>query len=217
MSDKVQRYAGEKVDVLWDERLCIHIGECGRATGELFVGGRKPWCQPDLVQMGEVKDVVDRCPTGAITYEPKDGSAREAAVSENTVTVVYNGPLYVRGDLHIDGAPPDMPGVQFRAALCRCGLSESKPFCDNAHEKANFRDYGAVGEVGDGKSDGGDRKLTVKRAPNGPLLLSGDFSIVAASGRKAWTGTKAALCRCGASANKPFCDGAHKAANFQAD
>lgn len=216
MSQKVQRYAGKNVDVLWDERLCIHIGECGRAQGELFVGGRKPWCQPDLVQVGEVKDVVDRCPSGAISYTTKDESAMESAAPGNTVTVVYNGPLYVRGDLDVDGAQPDMPGVRFRAALCRCGQSQNKPFCDNAHEDANFRDYGAVGESGPGE-EGVDRKLTIKRAPNGPLLLSGDFSIVAASGRKAWTGTKVALCRCGSSKNKPFCDGAHKAANFKAD
>jgi CDGSH-type Zn-finger protein len=47
--------------------------------------------------------------------------------------------------------------------------------------------------------------------------VSGNLSLVAASGRVAWTGTKAALCRCGQSQNKPFCDGSHKAAGFVAD
>ena len=49
------QYDGEKVDVVWDGRLCIHIQECGRAKGDLFVGGRKPWCQPDETT---VEDVV---------------------------------------------------------------------------------------------------------------------------------------------------------------
>lgn len=51
-------------------------------------------------------------------------------------------------------------------------------------------------------------------APNGPLLLSGNVTLVTAAGRVAWQGSKCALCRCGHSKNKPFCDGAHKAAGF---
>lgn len=213
---KVFKYDGAEADVRWDERLCIHIGECGRANNELFVGGRQPWCRPDQVSPQEVADVVGRCPTGALTYDRQDGGPNESADAENVVTVMYNGPLYVRGDLEIDGAAADMSGVRFRAALCRCGQSTNKPFCDNSHEKAGFKDYGAVGDSGDGfEAPGGI--LKVGRAPNGPLLLSGNLTIVAASGRKAWTGKKVALCRCGNSQNKPFCDGGHKAAGFEAD
>lgn len=213
---KVFNYGGTEADVHWDGRLCIHIGECGRAKNDLFVGGRQPWCQPDQVSPDEVAEVVGRCPTGALTYLRKDGGEGEAADSQNVVRVMYNGPLYVRGDLEVDGATEDMPGVKFRAALCRCGQSKNKPFCDNSHEEAGFRDYGAVGDQGEG-FDAPGGTLKVGRAPNGPLLLNGKFTIVAASGRKAWSGTKAALCRCGQSKNKPFCDGAHKAAGFQAD
>jgi CDGSH-type Zn-finger protein/uncharacterized Fe-S cluster protein YjdI len=217
MSDKkVFNYDGADADVHWDGRLCIHIGECGRANNELFVGGRQPWCQPDRASLDEVVEVVGRCPTGALTYLRKDGGEGEAVESENVVSVMYNGPLFVRGDLEVDGAAEDMDGVRFRAALCRCGQSKNKPFCDNSHEEAGFRDYGAVGDEGDGLDAPGG-PLKVGCAPNGPLLLSGNFTILAASGRKAWTGTKAALCRCGHSQNKPFCDGAHKKANFQAD
>ena len=213
---KVFTYDGADADVHWDGRLCIHIGECGRANNELFVGGRQPWCQPNLVSAPEVVDVVQRCPTGALTYERKDGGVGEVPAAENVVSVMYNGPLYVRGDLEVAGAAEDMPGVQFRAALCRCGHSKSKPFCDNSHEEAGFKDYGAVGDRGEGFDVPGGT-LKVGRAPNGPLLLSGNFTIIAASGRKAWTGKKAALCRCGHSKNKPFCDGAHKAAGFEAE
>lgn len=213
---KVFNYDGAQADVHWDGRLCIHIGECGRAPNDLFVGGRQPWCQPDQASPDEVAEVVNRCPTGALTYLRKDGGEVEAADAENVVSVMYNGPLYVRGDLEVEGASGDMPGVRFRAALCRCGQSKNKPFCDNSHEDAGFKDYGAVGDGGEG-FDAPGGTLKVGRAPNGPLLLSGNFSIVAASGRKAWKGTKAALCRCGHSQNKPFCDGAHKKAGFEAD
>jgi len=213
---KVFVYDGAQADVHWDGRLCIHIGECGRAKNELFVGGRQPWCKPDLVTPEEVVDVVGRCPTGALTYERKDGGAGEVADAENVVSVMYNGPLYLRGDLEVDGAAEDMSGARYRVALCRCGHSKNKPFCDNSHEDAGFKDYGAVGDSGDG-FDAPGGPLKVGRAPNGPLLLNGNFTIVAASGRTAFKGKKAALCRCGHSQNKPFCDGAHKEAGFEAE
>jgi len=209
-------YGGAKVDVQWDGRLCIHIGECGRAKNDLFVAGRQPWCEPDRVSADEVSEVVGRCPSGALSYRRKDGGPQESAEPENVVSVMYNGPLYLRGDLDVEGAADDMPGVRFRAALCRCGQSKRKPFCDNSHEAAGFQDYGAVGETGDGfEAPGG--KLKVSPAPNGPLLLSGNVTIMAASGRKAWRGSKTALCRCGHSNNKPFCDGSHKDAGFRSE
>lgn len=212
---KVHTYEGKDVDVSWDGRLCIHIGECGRSDDAMFVSGRKPWCNPDLVELGQALDVVTRCPTGALSYQRKDGAPGEQAPQHNRVVVANNGPLYLTGDLAISGGGEDQPGVSFRAALCRCGLSKNKPFCDNSHEAGGFIDRGAVGKSGDG-CDGPGGQLAVKPAPNGPLLLQGNFEIVSGSGRTAWRGTTAALCRCGQSKNKPFCDGAHRDAGFTA-
>jgi CDGSH-type Zn-finger protein/uncharacterized Fe-S cluster protein YjdI len=212
---KVTEYPGSEIDVSWDGRLCIHIGECGNAKGELFVGGRDPWCVPDTSSKAEVREIVERCPSGALTYQDKAGTP-ESAPAANTVLVSYNGPLFVKGDLAIEGAPDDMPGVRFRAALCRCGQSVNKPFCDNSHLRAGFEDYGAVGERGPGlEARGGE--LHIKPLNDGPLLLNGNLTVHAASGRAAWEGTQAALCRCGASKNKPFCDGSHKEVGFKSD
>ncbi len=215
-NEKIVTYEGKDADVTWDGRLCIHVGECGRSQGELFVGGRQPWCQPDLAPTDEVEEVIERCPSGALYVLRKDGGSEETAAQENTVVVSNRGPLYLTGDLEIDGAADDMPGVRFRAALCRCGQSKNKPFCDNAHETSGFEDRGSIGETGPGiEAKGGPLKIT--RAPNGPLILTGNVTLIAASGRVAWQGTKAALCRCGESKNKPFCDGAHVEAGFEAD
>lgn len=211
----IYRYPGQAVDVTWDERLCIHIGECGRAAGDLFVAGREPWCQPDVTTVSEVAEVCERCPSGALVYEVKDGGLAEKPAPCNTVHVTYHGPLFVRGELAIEGAPADMPGTRFRAALCRCGQSKNKPFCDNSHEAAGFKDYGAVGECGPGApAEGGP--LAIRAIKNGPLHLKGNLSIVAGTGLTRWSGTEAFLCRCGASKNKPFCDGTHKRIGFQA-
>jgi CDGSH-type Zn-finger protein/uncharacterized Fe-S cluster protein YjdI len=212
--DGIFKYPGKESDVHWNGKLCIHIGECGRAKGELFINGRQPWCQPDLASNKEVEEVVLRCPTGALTYQHKGGANTEQAASENTIHVAYNGPLYFKGDLDIEGAPDDINGVKFRAALCRCGQSKNKPFCDNSHEDASFKDYGAVGEAGEGlEATGG--KLHVTPRPDGPLLVKGNVTITTGSGRQAWQGTETALCRCGESQNKPFCDGKHKQIGFK--
>lgn len=211
---KTIKYEGERADVMWNERLCIHVGECGRAQGDLFVGGRQPWCQPDLSSTDEVVEIIERCPTGALTCHRKHDGPEETAEPENTVTVSNDGPLYIRGDLVIDGVTDDYAGTRFRAALCRCGHSKNKPFCDGSHSDAGFRDSGAVGQSGDGGAEIGG-PLKVNPATDGPLVLNGNFSIVAASGRVAWLGAKAALCRCGSSKNKPFCDGSHKSVGFK--
>ncbi len=208
-------YQGREIDVHFDSRLCIHMGECGYSEGDLFEGGREPWCIPDKATKAEVRAIVERCPSGALTYTDKSGDA-EAPPSENRITVAYNGPLFATGDLAIEGVPDDMPGARFRAALCRCGASKNKPFCDNSHIEAGFQDFGAVGATGPGvEATGGP--LTISPRPNGPLLVTGNLTLRAASGRAAWQGTRVALCRCGQSKNKPFCDGSHIAAGFKTE
>lgn len=212
-NDQISEYPGQEIDVRWDGRLCIHIAECGNAKGDLFVGGRDPWCLPDCCGKAEVREIVERCPSGALSYRDKDGTP-EQPPPENTVMISYNGPLFFHGDLRIAGAPQDMPGVRFRAALCRCGQSANKPFCDNAHLAAGFEDFASVGDHGPGFTATGG-PLSVRPLPDGPLLVKGNLTIHAASGRVAWQGTETALCRCGASKNKPFCDGSHRAAGFR--
>jgi len=215
MSDKEKmNYPGENINVEWNGQLCIHIGECGQAKGELFANGRTTWCQPDLVLVDEVIDVIERCPSGALIYKSNDSTIKEKPDKENSVSVSYNGPYFLRGELDIENNPTDMPGLEFRAALCRCGQSKNKPFCDNSHETIGFKDYGAVGDKGTTLTSSGGI-LAIKAVDDGPLLLSGNFKIKNGSGRDAWQGTEVALCRCGASKNKPFCDGSHVKAGFK--
>lgn len=208
-------YPGTEIDVEWDQRLCIHIGECGYSQGDLFIAGRNPWCQPDLSSPDEVKEIVERCPSGALIYRDKNNEITETTASENTVTVSYQGPYFVKGDLNLENAPSDMPGTKFRAALCRCGKSKNKPFCDNSHEE-EFKDYGAIGETGSQNTETGGA-LNIKPLPDGPLLFSGNLTLNASSGRAAWRGDNVALCRCGASKNKPFCDGSHQSIGFKSE
>ena len=60
--------------------------------------------------------------------------------------------------------------------------------------------------------------VNIRVRDNGPLLVEGSFTLVDVDG-KSFIGEDPkptiSLCRCGASANKPFCDGAHKRIGFQ--
>jgi CDGSH-type Zn-finger protein len=54
--------------------------------------------------------------------------------------------------------------------------------------------------------------------PDGPILVRGDFDVVTPSGEPVPRQRKTvALCRCGASAIKPYCDGTHKLINFRTE
>lgn len=57
-------------------------------------------------------------------------------------------------------------------------------------------------------------KITINS--NGSIRVEGDFTICDPSGKEFGLGgrTVIGLCRCGASANKPFCDGSHRSAGF---
>jgi CDGSH-type Zn-finger protein len=61
--------------------------------------------------------------------------------------------------------------------------------------------------------------VTITVRPNGPYKLAGPVRIVAADGREiaAPEGKAVALCRCGHSRTKPFCDASHRRVGFVAD
>ncbi|MDX1739914.1 MAG: CDGSH iron-sulfur domain-containing protein [Rhodothermales bacterium] len=130
------------------------------------------------------------------------------------VEVGEDGPFYVTGNVEVRSADGALLSKETRVALCRCGLSSNKPFCDNSHEKGEFVDDGYLGEGGIKLTPGlTDSVLTVTLSENGPILLAGEVRVVGSDGEER-SGTRSALCRCGHSNNKPFCDGTHRAVDF---
>ncbi len=142
----------------------------------------------------------------------KDGGPDETAPPVNQLRIRENGPYAVHADLIIDGKPDG-----YSATLCRCGLSNTKPWCDGTHVKAGFV---ASGEPKSGKVESlasRDGPLTVTPQKNGPLHVTGNIEICAGTGRTVARTTGTWLCRCGQSKDKPFCDGSHRAEGFVAD
>jgi CDGSH-type Zn-finger protein/uncharacterized Fe-S cluster protein YjdI len=211
-------YRSEKITVSFDLKRCIHSEECVRGLPEVFDTEKRPWIQPDRSNPDRVAEVVMRCPTGALQFERRDGGAEEPVPNENIVAVAVNGPLYVRGDIEIKDSTGTLLLEDTRVALCRCGESKNKPFCDNSHKQANFRDAGVLGENRlASKSTADSRRLQIVPTVGGPLILKGEVEIRSADGDTAYRGTKTVLCRCGHSANKPFCDGSHAEVMWQDD
>ena len=218
MESKVISYPGVDVTVKFDVKRCIHAAECVKGAPQVFDPDRKPWVSPDQGEAAELVEVIHRCPSGALSYVRHDGGAEEATPSSNSVDVVKDGPLYLRGDITILSSEGEVVSKETRVALCRCGASANKPLCDGSHTKAKFEDVGILQEVKmKPVEDAGDvTALTIKLAGNGPLLVEGPVTVTSADGAASADGSKAALCRCGASSNKPFCDGTHKKIGFEA-
>ncbi len=130
-------------------------------------------------------------------------------------TIQPDGPLYVRGDLEIH--TPDGVEHVTRAALCRCGASHNKPYCDNSHLDIAFRADAGFSSEGAPVDEGSPAILVVKPQSDGPVLLEGPLVLKSGDGGEALRcAGQVWACRCGKSMNKPYCDGSHSRTGFEA-
>lgn len=134
-----KEYTGPGIVVTFNSRRCIHSANCVRGLPEVFDTKKRPWIQPDAADAERVAEVVMRCPTGALHFRRLDGGAEEPKPVEVTVTPQPDGPLYVRGWVRVLDEQGNVIHEDTRMAFCRCGHSNSKPFCDGSHERVGFR------------------------------------------------------------------------------
>lgn len=212
MSTKVETVRGSTVTIRFDAARCIHSRHCVLDRPDVFVPNVEgEWIHPDRASADEVAALAANCPSGAITCVRHDGVADEAAPLVNTVRVRENGPLAFHAQLSLPGGEQPL-----RATLCRCGASAQKPYCDGAHAAAGFT---ATGEPKSAESKPlavRDGALTVTPQRDGPLKVQGALEVVSGTGRTVNRTSETYLCRCGASANEPYCDGSHKRIGFTA-
>ena len=213
MTAKVHEYHDEKISVTWDGVRCIHAAECLRWLPAVFDNEKKPWVQPANADADDVAETVMLCPSGALHFTRQDGGEPEP--EDNVIVVMPDGPLYVRADAVMLSPEKEVTLEDTRIALCRCGQSASKPFCDNSHRRTRFRDPGRLQEnkllTDDPPPD--TLRLSITANRNGSYRLQGPLTIHFLDGTDV-TGNRCSLCRCGQSKNKPFCDGTHKEIGF---
>jgi CDGSH-type Zn-finger protein/uncharacterized Fe-S cluster protein YjdI len=211
---KLHRYEAAGTVVTWDSRRCIHAAACVHGLPQAFDPAAKPWIRPEAADPAALAAVVNRCPSGALRMQDAGGASAMVTPAANRGDVTPNGPNYLRGKLAVVVA--GVTTEDTRMALCRCGASQHKPFCDNSHRAAGFVDSGLLpATVAAADDAGSDAPLTIEAITNGPLRCSGPLSLHDGAGTAAFAMTTF-LCRCGGSRNKPYCDGTHKKTGFVA-
>ncbi|WP_119673884.1 (4Fe-4S)-binding protein [Deinococcus sp. RM] len=128
-------YTAPGITVYYDARRCLHVANCVRGLPEVFDPKARPWIQPANAGADAVAAAVRTCPTGALHYV-LEGREAEMPDETTTITPTPDGPLMIRGNLVIDTPGGERKDV--RAALCRCGQSGNKPYCDGTHAKVGW-------------------------------------------------------------------------------
>ena len=208
----IEAAIGKSATIEFNGRLCIHARRCVLSQPTVFKANVEgPWIDPDAASAEALLDVALNCPSGAIHVSRHDGGANEANPKVNTISVRENGPLAINAEVVLAGAP-----IGTRATLCRCGESRNKPYCDGSHVAAAFAATGEPTTTASAELAKRDGALSITPYPNGPLGVAGAVEIISGTGRTVNRIERTALCRCGHSANKPYCDGAHAKVGFVA-
>ena len=99
----------------------------------------RPWVDPDKGSVEQIVASVEACPSGALRYT-LNGKEYQDPDRAPLVTVFKNGPYQVQGSIELVDVPFAKGATKEHYALCRCGSSKNKPFCDGTHERIDFQD-----------------------------------------------------------------------------
>jgi CDGSH-type Zn-finger protein len=127
--------SGPELELLDYEELCSHARFCMRAGGiwNLTRASDIPEAKETAIEEG------CNCPSGRLVLRDcGNGRVIEPALEKSIVVIEYpargeRGPLWVRGGIPVYSADGGPYTVRNRLALCRCGRSGNKPFCDGSH------------------------------------------------------------------------------------
>lgn len=142
---------------------------------------------------------------------------KEKSAGSNTITVRSNGPLVCEGNFTLHSADSEILSEESELFLCRCGKSGTAPYCDGSHKRIGFEDAAVFSDERDEELGAAIGSVTITCRTNAMYLVNGPVIIRSKDGSSVTHRNKAAMCRCGASANKPFCDASHKHCGFVAE
>lgn len=139
------KYTNDEVTVVWKPDICIHSRICWTQLRNVFDPAKKPWINMAGAGSDAIIEQVRKCPSGALSYflnAAGEGSAEKEIQSETAsithIQIKPNGPILITTDceiVHSDGRKEIKQGS---TALCRCGQSSNKPYCDGTHRKVGF-------------------------------------------------------------------------------
>lgn len=137
--ERSRDYAGTHIVMRDDRSLCVHAAFCTNRVSTVWKMVRAGDTE-DSIARAQVMAMVERCPSGALTYQlDADGSQLEPELPDE-VCIVDDGPLQVTGRVTITRSDGTILETRNRVTLCRCGASANKPLCDGSHRDVGFRD-----------------------------------------------------------------------------
>lgn len=211
-------YETEAIRVFWDSSRCIHTGICLRTLPSVLDVRRRPWVDLQAAEANAVADAVARCPTGALRHERLDGAEGERPQRPTLVWPIEDGPLLMVGDLEVRGPDGEPITHETRLTLCRCGLIQNRPFCDNSHLRRKWKSGASIAppqSLPPPRQRPGEEPTIVVARRDASLDVRGEVRIYHSDGREMVNARRVLLCRCGHSTNKAFCDGSHERVGFR--
>jgi uncharacterized Fe-S cluster protein YjdI len=135
-----KKYSNGEVTVVWKPGVCIHSARCFTGLPAVFNPRARPWVNILGATTEAIVEQVRQCPSGALSVLRND-AADEAPERPPAVTieVLQDGPLLVHGPLAVESADGTVARPPDPTALCRCGGSANKPYCDGTHRRNGFR------------------------------------------------------------------------------
>lgn len=133
----MKEYSNKELIVSWDPGKCIHSQECVKGLPSVFNREKRPWIDMAGASSEEIMKVIDRCPSGALSYKKAGAALRRQAAR---IKIAKSGPLLVEGDCALIDSEGREAASCGPFALCRCGASKKKPYCDGTHSRIGFDD-----------------------------------------------------------------------------
>jgi uncharacterized Fe-S cluster protein YjdI len=135
MDKNDREYSNGEIKVFWKPKECIHAGICLSDLPKVFSLNQTPWINIFAAKTDKIIEVVDACPTDALTYEwIKKGEVKNSTEEQDVkVTIMKNGPIIINSSCIVtdfDGKKHLRKGV---TALCTCSKTKKAPFCDGSH------------------------------------------------------------------------------------
>ncbi|MGW9686951.1 (4Fe-4S)-binding protein [Flagellimonas sp. 2504JD1-5] len=138
MTEIKKEYTNGELTIVWKPKKCIHAAECVKALPKVYDPNRKPWIIAEGADTLALKNQINKCPSGALTYFMNGEENKEEHSLETKVEVLENGPLLVYGTLNVKDKDGKSERKNKTTAFCRCGASNNKPYCDGSHIQVNF-------------------------------------------------------------------------------
>jgi uncharacterized Fe-S cluster protein YjdI len=138
MAEKTITYKNESITVFWKPEICMHAAKCVGGSPAVFNPKKKPWVNVNAESVEKIMATIDRCPSKALSYANPGENNKKNKISSVEFSLMKNGPILVNGPFCVKDTDGNIIKEGEKAALCRCGGSANKPFCDGTHKSIGF-------------------------------------------------------------------------------